>query len=50
VEVARDLRIAVNAPVAEIRRVFTGSDGSVIYLGEATYRGDYIHLEMDLKP
>lgn len=48
--VAKDLQIPVNTPVAEIRRVFTGPDGSVLYLGEATYRGDYIHLEMDLKP
>lgn len=50
IEVAENLQIPVNAPVAEIRRVFTGPDGSVIYLGEATYRGDYIHLEMDLMP
>ena len=48
--VAKDLQVPVNTPVAEIRRVFVGPDGSVIYLGEATYRGDYIHLEMDLKP
>lgn len=48
IEVARDLRIPVNTPVAEIRRVFTAPDGTVMYLGEATYRGDYIHLEMDL--
>ncbi len=50
IEVARDLHISVNTPVAEIRRVFTGPDGSVMYLGEAIYRGDYIHLEVDLKP
>ena len=50
IDVARDLQIPVNAPVAEIRRVFTGPAGAVFYLGEATYRGDYIHLEMDLKP
>lgn len=50
IEVARYLEIPVNAPVAEIRRVFTGPDGVVLYLGEATYRGDYIHLEMDLCP
>jgi GntR family transcriptional regulator len=48
--VAENLQIPVNAPVTEIRRVFTGLDGSVIYLGEAAYRGDYIHLEMDLMP
>lgn len=50
VEVAQNLRIPVNAPVGEIRCVLTGPDGSVIFLAEATYRGDYIHLEMDLKP
>ncbi|MDJ0895478.1 MAG: GntR family transcriptional regulator [Alphaproteobacteria bacterium] len=49
-DVARDLEVPVNAPVAEVRRVLCGPDGSVIYLGEATYRGDYIRLEMDLKP
>lgn len=50
VAVARDLEIPVNAPVAEVRRVLCAPDGSVIYLGEATYRGDYIRLEMDLQP
>ena len=50
VAVARHLGIAVNAPVAEVRRVCQDQHGVVIYLGEVTYRGDYIHLEMDLKP
>ena len=50
VEIARNLQIPINAPVAEVRRVLCAPDGSVIYLGEATYRGDYICLEMDLKP
>jgi GntR family transcriptional regulator len=49
-EAARHLGIAVNAPVAEVRRVFNAADGMVLYLGEVTYRGDFIHLEMDLKP
>jgi len=49
-EVARHLGIASSAPVAEVRRVFNSADGAVIYLGEVTYRGDFIHLEMDLKP
>lgn len=48
--VARDLEVPVNAPVAEVRRVLCGPDGTVVYLGEAIYRGDYIRLEMDLKP
>ena len=49
-EAARHLGIASNAPVAEVRRVFSAADSTVIYLGEVTYRGDFIHLEMDLKP
>ena len=49
-EVARLLHVPVNAPVADVRRVFTDARGRVIYLGEVTYRGDFIHLEMDLKP
>ena len=48
-EVARHLGTRVNAPVAEVRRVFTGPKRRVIYLGEVTYRGDFVHLEIDLK-
>jgi len=50
VTVARHLDIHVNAPVAEVRRVCQDALGTVLYLGEVTYRGDYIHLEMDLRP
>ncbi|MCC6379918.1 MAG: GntR family transcriptional regulator [Burkholderiales bacterium] len=50
VEVARLIGMPVNAPVALVRRVCVDASGTVIYLGEITYRGDYIHLEMDLKP
>lgn len=50
VETASLLGIAVNAPIAEVRRVLCGPDRTVIYLAEVSYRGDYIHLEMDLKP
>lgn len=49
-EVARLLGIAVNAPVAEVRRVFRDLNGCVIYLGEVSYRGDAIRLEMNLNP
>lgn len=49
-EVAQLLELPLNAPVAEVRRVFTAPDGTVLYLGEITYRGDYIHFEMDLVP
>jgi GntR family transcriptional regulator len=50
VETSRLLAIPVNTPVGEVRRVLCGRDRTVIYLAEVTYRGDYIHLEMDLKP
>jgi GntR family transcriptional regulator len=49
-EVARFLNIPLNSPVAEVRRVFTIADGTVIYLGEVTYRGDFVRIEMDLRP
>jgi len=49
-ELAGMLGIAMNAPVAEVRRVITDAEGTVIYLAEVTYRADAIHVEMDLKP
>jgi GntR family transcriptional regulator len=50
VEMANLLSIAVNSPVAEVRRVFNTPDGRVLYLAEVTYRGDFIRMEMDLRP
>ena len=34
----------------DVRRVLRDKSGTVIYLADVSYRGDYIHLEMDLKP
>lgn len=48
VEAATALNIAASAPVAEVRRVFCDPEGVVIYLGELTYRGDFIRVDMDL--
>jgi len=50
VETAHLIGIPVNAPMGEVRRVLCAADRTVIYLAEVSYRGDYIHLEMDLKP
>lgn len=47
-DAATALNISVSAPVAELRRVFCAPDGTVIYLGELTYRADFIRVEMDL--
>jgi GntR family transcriptional regulator len=49
-EVAEHIRIPVNAPVGEVRRVFNAPDGTVIYLAEVIYRGDFIKVDMDLRP
>lgn len=49
IEISELLKIPVNAPVAEVRRVFTSKDQRILYLGEITYRADYINFEMDLK-
>jgi GntR family transcriptional regulator len=48
VEAASALNIATSAPVARLRRVFCSQDGTVVYLGELTYRGDFIRVDMDL--
>ena len=48
-EVARQLEIPVNTPTAEIRRVLCDPKGRVVYIVDATYRGDYIRLDMNLK-
>ena len=50
VEVAGLIGIPVNAPIAEVRRVCRDASGTVIYLANVTYRGDFIRLEMDLLP
>lgn len=47
-EAATVLKIAASAPVAELRRVFCDPEGTVIYMGELTYRGDFIRVDMDL--
>jgi GntR family transcriptional regulator len=49
-EVAGLLELPMNAPVAEVRRIFKDADDTVIYLADVTYRGDAIHVEMNLKP
>ncbi len=49
-EVAAHLGISVNSPVALVRRLCLAPDRTVVYVGEVTYRGDYVRFEMDLKP
>jgi len=47
-ETARRLGMALNAPTAEARCVVTGQGGMVIYVGEITYPGDCVRLNIEL--
>jgi GntR family transcriptional regulator len=47
-ETARTLGIALNAPTAEARCVVTDATGVVIYIGEITYPGDCVRLNIEL--
>ncbi len=48
IEAARHLGIALNSPTAEARCVVTDKNGLVIYIGEITYPGDYVRLNIEL--
>ena len=49
-EINRLLELSMNAPVAEVRRIFFEDPaGTLVYLADVTCRGDAIHLEMNLK-
>ena len=47
-ESAHLLKIALNAPTAEVHCVVIDDDGVAIYVGEIIYRGDFIKLDIDL--
>jgi GntR family transcriptional regulator len=49
-DAAEQLGVALNAPTAEARCVVTDKDGVVIYVGEITYPGDYVKLNIELIP
>jgi GntR family transcriptional regulator len=48
IETARHLGIGLNAPTAEARCVVTDKDGVVIYVGEITYPGEYVRMNIEL--
>jgi GntR family transcriptional regulator len=49
-DTAEQLGVALNAPTAEARCVVTDKKGVVIYVGEITYPGDYVRLNIELIP
>jgi GntR family transcriptional regulator len=48
VETARRLRLPLNAPTVEAHCVVTNRAGVAIYVGEIVYRGDVVHLDIEL--
>ena len=49
IEAAKRLRLPLNAPTMEARCVVTDRAGVAIYVGEIVYRGDVIHLDIELR-
>jgi GntR family transcriptional regulator len=48
IEAARSLGIVLNAPTAEARCVVTDAKGVVIYVGQITYPGDCVRINIEL--
>jgi len=49
VELAKQLRVPVNSSIAKVRRTFVDAKGIVVYLAEASCRGDFVHVEMEIR-
>jgi GntR family transcriptional regulator len=49
IEAAELLRVPVNAPVAQVRRIIQDERGTVIYCGDLIYRGDFVKLDINLR-
>ena len=48
VDAAALFRLPLNAPMVEARCVVEDADGVAVYVGEIVYRGDVVHLEIEL--
>ncbi len=47
-DIAAHLGVPVGGPVGMLRRVICDADGVAVYVGDLTYRGDMIRMEVDL--
>ena len=47
-EVAEYLRVALNAPTAQVHCVLVNRAGTAIYIADMVYRGDCVRLDVDL--
>ncbi|BEQ15136.1 GntR family transcriptional regulator [Desulfoferula mesophila] len=48
IDSAELLNISLDTPVANVRRVVTDQDDTVIYVGDVVYRGDFVKLDIEL--
>ena len=48
-ESARLLGLAPGSPGAHVRRVLRHDSGEIVYFADVVYRGDFVHLDMDLR-
>ncbi|RZI38530.1 UTRA domain-containing protein, partial [Herbaspirillum sp. HC18] len=48
VETARQLEIPLNAPTAEAHCVVADASGVIVYVGEITYPGDCVRMNIEL--
>jgi GntR family transcriptional regulator len=48
-ETAQLLEVALDAPVAYVRRVVLDSRRRIIYIGDVVYRGDFLNLHIKLR-
>ena len=49
VEIAEQLRLPLNAPIAKVDRIAIDRKGTILYMGHGIYRGDSISLEIELR-
>jgi GntR family transcriptional regulator len=47
-DVAAHLGVPIGVPVGMLRRVICDEDGVGVYIGDYTYRGDMVRMEVDL--
>lgn len=48
-DVATQLGVAIGAPIGIMRRVIISTKGRLLYVGDVTYRGDLVKIEMNLE-
>ena len=48
-EIATDLELPLNAPVAFVRRIALDADGTILLLANGIYRGDVVRVDIKLK-